>query len=71
MGPGNPPAVRVSTGGSVRFSSVPDTAKNLTRSVLAGLLPGQDINLRFFDQVVPGPQFHFYGSSNFHSNEVF
>jgi hypothetical protein len=31
---------------------------NLSRSVLAGLLPGQDINPRFFGRVEPGPQFH-------------
>jgi len=31
---------------------------NLTRSVLAGLLPGLDINPPFFVRVEPGPQFH-------------
>jgi hypothetical protein len=53
MGLGNPPAVRVLISGSV-----PDPAKNLTRFVLAGLLPGLHINPRFFGQVVSGPQFH-------------
>jgi len=42
----------------VRFSSVPNPAKNLNCFVLAVLLPGPDINPRFFGQVVPGPQFH-------------
>jgi len=31
---------------------------NPTRSVLAGLLPGSDINPRFFGRVEPGPLFH-------------
>jgi hypothetical protein len=53
MGLGNPPAVRVLMSGSV-----PDPAKNLTRFVLAGSLPGPHINPRSFGQVVPGPQFH-------------
>jgi hypothetical protein len=30
---------------------------NPTRSVLAGLLPGPDINPRFFGRVEPGPRF--------------
>ena len=31
---------------------------NLTRSVLVGLLPGPDINPRFFGPVEPRPWFH-------------
>jgi len=31
---------------------------NPTCSVLAGLLPGPDINPRFFGRVEPGPRFH-------------
>jgi len=31
---------------------------NPSRSVLAGLLPGPDINPGFFDWDVPGPLFH-------------
>jgi len=31
---------------------------NLSRSVLAGLLPGPDITLRIFGRVEPGPRFH-------------
>ena len=38
---------------AVRFGLVPDLAKNPTHFVLAGLSPGQDINLQFFGQVVP------------------
>jgi len=41
------------------FSSVPNPAKKLNRFVLAGLLPGPDINPRLFGRVVPGPRFHF------------
>jgi len=42
-GPGNPPAVRFLPGGTVRFGSVPDPAKNPNPLVLAGLIPGPDI----------------------------
>jgi hypothetical protein len=56
-GPGNPPQVRVLTGGSVQFGS--HLAKSPNRVVLAGLLPGPDINPRFFGRVVPGPRVHF------------
>jgi len=42
----------------VWFGSVPDPANDPTRCVLAGLLPGTDINPWFFGQVGPGLQFH-------------
>jgi len=62
-GPGNPPAVRVLTGGSV-----PDPAKNPTHCCLGGLLPGPDIEPRVFGRVGTGPRFQIYGSCNFRSN---
>ena len=43
---------------AVRFGSVPNPAKYPTHCVLAGLLPGPDINPRLFGRVVPGPRFH-------------
>jgi len=67
-GPGNVPAVRVLTGGSVQFGSVPDPAQNPTCFVLAGLLPGPDIEPQVFDWVGNGLQFQIYGSYSFRSN---
>jgi len=58
-GPGNPPEVRFLAGGSVRFGSVPDHANNPTRFVLAGLLPGPDINPRVFGLGGTAPLFDF------------
>jgi hypothetical protein len=67
-GPGNSPAVRVLTGSSVQFSSVPDPAKNATRISLGGVLPGPDIELSVFGRVGTGPWFQIYGSYKFGSN---
>jgi len=56
-GPGNPPAVQVVTGVSVRIGSKP--AKNPTRFVLAGMFPGPHIILQFFGGVSHAAQPHF------------
>jgi hypothetical protein len=42
-----------------RFGSVPDPSINPTRSVLAELLPGPDIEPWVFSRVGTGPRFHF------------
>ena len=42
-----------------------DPAKNSTRFVVAGLLPGPDIHLQLFGQVVPEPRFHFMVPATF------
>jgi hypothetical protein len=49
----------------VLICSDPEPANELTRSVLAGLLPGPDFNQRFFDRVGTGLQFSLPGSISF------
>ena len=62
-GPGNPPVVRFLGSGSVRFGS--KSGLNPNCFVLAGLLPGPDIDPPLFGQVVPGPRFHCTGPATF------
>ena len=59
----SPIIVSVSNGSglwpAVLFGSVPEPAKNPTRCVFVGLLPGPDINPRFFGRVLPTAEPHF------------
>jgi len=44
---------------AILFGPVPDLAKNLTRFILVGLLPGPDKSTRIFGCVEPPRRFHF------------
>ena len=76
-GPGNPAVVQFLPGVSFhfvsvqfisfRFGSVPDPARNPTRFVLVGLLPGPDVEPWVFGLVGTGPRFKLCSSYTFGS----
>ena len=57
-GPGNPPAVRLLAGGSVRLGSGRYLAKHPNQYVMAGMLPGPNRNPVCFGRAGTGPQVH-------------
>jgi hypothetical protein len=68
-GPGNPPAVRFVASGLVLFSSTPGQKPD--PYCVGGVGTATGYIPAGFGRVVPGPWFHFYGSGNIGSNEVF